>query len=348
MKIPLGPVRDTLPRRLTWILRRDMPIEVAIRNGNKGPRDAFEAWRGHSYDLVWFRSTAIYHWLGRPNLGPTVVDIDDLEDEKERQRALLWCGGGPSVGSLRVRDARRRWSRPASTPETGAGSSAAAAASVDRVVLASDAEVDLLGVNNCDVLFNTYDQPDHPAGRVLPQQPPTILFQGTFDYGPNVDGARWLATEIAPKIRSYLPGSKVRLVGKTVASVEALADPPEITVVGRVPRMEPELAAADLVAVPLRIGSGTRLKILEAFAHRIPVVSTRIGADGLAVDDGVHLLLADDPDSFARACARVVEDLELRYGLVDAAERLFREHYESKAARDRVREIVASAMGRGT
>ena len=109
-----------------------------------------------------------------------------------------------------------------------------------------------------------------------------MLLQGTFDYAPNVDGARWLVEELAPAIRTKLPDLQIRIVGKTTGSVDTLAEPPLVTVVGKVPRMEPELARADLVVVPLRMGSGTRLKILEAFAHRVPVVSTPLGAEGLA------------------------------------------------------------------
>ena len=71
--------------------------------------------------------------------------------------------------------------------------------------------------------------------------------------------------------------------------------------------MEPELAQADVAVVPIRYGSGTRLKILESFAHRVPVVSTTIGAEGLQVEHGVHLLLADDPEAFAAACERLAD-----------------------------------------
>ena len=215
-------------------------------------------------------------------------------------------------------------------------------------MLASEADVPLFGADNCDVVPNTYDRPDRPVGHDIPRRPPTLLFQGTFDYGPNVDGARWLVEELAPAIRTLLPDLRIRLVGKTTGTVDALDEPPLVTVVGRVPRMEPELAAADLVVVPLRMGSGTRLKILEAFAHRVPVVSTPLGAEGLAVTDGVHLLLADRPESVAGACTRLCNDVDFRRQLVDAAERLFKERYESKSARDRIQAMVGSLVGRAT
>ena len=98
--------------------------------------------------------------------------------------------------------------------------------------------------------------------------------------------------------------------------------------------MEPELARADLAVVPLRIGSGTRLKILESFAHRIPVVSTTIGADGLDVEDGVHLLLADRPEEFAQRLPTTHSRTgRSPGGCVDAAERRYLERYEWSTAK---------------
>ena len=121
--------------------------------------------------------------------------------------------------------------------------------------------------------------------------------------------------------------------------------PPAVTVVGTVPAMEPELARADIAVVPIRYGSGTRLKILESFAHRVPVVSTTVGAEGLEVVDGVHLLLADDPDAFAAACQRLLTEPDLRKRLVDAAEMLYREQFERSAARDRIQALVREVAG---
>ena len=92
--------------------------------------------------------------------------------------------------------------------------------------------------------------------------------------------------------------------------------------------------------VPIRFGSGTRIKLLEAFAHRIPAVSTSIGAEGLAVVDGAHLLLADDDDTFARACIRLLRDLELRHALVDEAEQLYLAQYQWSQIHARVAQVV--------
>jgi len=125
----------------------------------------------------------------------------------------------------------------------------------------------------------------------------------------------------------------------------SLDDRPAVTLVGQVPDMADELAVADLVVVPLRFGSGTRLKVLEAFAHRIPVVSTTLGAEGLGVEDGVHLLLADTSDGLAEACARLLDDEGLRQRLVERAHDLFRLHFTDEVVGAQVAELARRVAG---
>jgi glycosyltransferase involved in cell wall biosynthesis len=198
------------------------------------------------------------------------------------------------------------------------------------------------------VIPNTYGRPERSAGHEEVGDPPTILLQGSLNYGPNMDAVEWLIGEVAPKLWERVPGAEIRLVGNPAPGVQRWDRPPAVTVVGKVPDMVPELARADIAVVPLRIGSGTRLKILESFAHRIPVVSTTLGADGLDVRDGVHLLLADTPDDFAAACQRLLSDMALRKRMVDAAEALFLRRYEWSATRDHIQRLVREVAGRTT
>jgi hypothetical protein len=155
----------------------------------------------------------------------------------------------------------------------------------------------------------------------------TVLFQGTLRYPPNAEAARFLVGAVAPALRRLVPDVRVRLVGATTSALEALEDPPAVTLVGQVPDIAAELARADVVVVPIRFGSGTRLKVLEAFAQRVPVVATTLGAEGLGVEDGVHLLLADTAEGLAEACARLLADEGLRSGLVARGHELFVERY---------------------
>jgi len=343
--------------RTGWLMargRHHVPMEVAMRRRDTGPRQALTAWLNETgdikniarrpYDVVWFARATIYEWLGRPDLGPTVVDLHDLESDKERRRAeLMTAAGSDAVSRVRLALARsqarlnaRRW----------AAFEQSVATDVDRALLASAGDAQLAGLPHTSVLPNTFRRPASPAGKPEPASPPTFLFQGTFDYGPNVDGATWLVTEVGPRIRSVMPGAAIRLVGRTTPAVRHLDNPPDVVVTGEVPDMAAELARADVAVVPVRYAGGTRLKILESFANRVPVVSTPVGAEGLEAGDGVHLLVAESADDFAHACARLVDDLALRRRLVDNAESRFLERYESRVARDRIVSLVQELTAR--
>jgi glycosyltransferase involved in cell wall biosynthesis len=341
-----GPTHQ-LSWRAQWLVHRGIPLEVAMRRTDVAARLAFESWVAPRYDIVWFDRAATFDWMGRPHLGPTIIDLHDLEDQKARSRARI------------IRSGLSRGKRSAWLRETVAMAQArlnardwrqlqrSVADDVNRVVLCSDMDVRRSGLANAVVVPNTYERPERAIGHLEVGQPAVVLFQATFDYAPNIDAVDWLVTEVEPRLRARIPDVEIRLVGTPVPGLERHHRPPAVTVVGVVPAMEPELARADIAIVPIRYGSGTRLKILESFAHRVPVVSTTIGAEGLNVEDQVHLLLADGPDDFARACERLLTEPNLRKRLVDAAEELYREQYERAVARDRiealVREVVVDA-----
>ncbi|MGD0312705.1 MAG: glycosyltransferase [Acidimicrobiales bacterium] len=346
--VPYPQIGPSLRWRAAWLAQGRAPMEIVMRRSDTAPGAAFRRWAAERYDLVWFATPGTFDWLGRPALGPAVVDLDGLEGGKERRRARTmqssWSGDGPA-GLV------RRWLATAQTRLNARDWDAfqrSVAGHVDRVLFSSATEVHRSGLANAEVVTNTYPRPTRPAGRRGVGDPPVVLFQGTFDYAPNIDAAEWLVGEIAPRIRSLVPGVQIRLVGRTTPGLDRLHRPPDVTVVGYVPEMGPELARADLAVVPLRFGSGTRLKLLESFAHRVPVVSTAMGAEGLDVLDGVHLLLADDPDAFAAACEHLLLDLDLRQRIVDAAEQRYLERYESSVARDRIRQLATAVAGADT
>ena len=196
------------------------------------------------------------------------------------------------------------------------------------------------------MVANGYPAVAHPVGRPTVGTPPTVLFQGLLRYPPNIDAARWLAGEIGPSLRAQVPDVEIRLVGDHPPELDDLDDPPRVAVTGRVPDMAAELARADVVVVPVRYGSGTRLKILEAFAQRVPVVSTPLGAEGLGAVDGVHLLLGDTAAALADACARLLRDLPLRQELVSRAHSLFVEHFQSEVIEQEVADLARRVAGR--
>ncbi|MHB9034854.1 MAG: glycosyltransferase, partial [Anaerolineae bacterium] len=136
-----------------------------------------------------------------------------------------------------------------------------------------------------------------------------LVFTGKMDYRPNIDAAIWFTDTVLPLIRAAIPNVYVYFVGKNPSSaVYALGKQPGVTVTGYVPEIQPYLAAADCYIAPLRVGGGTRLKLLEAMACGLPIVSTNQGAEGLDVVSSTHLLLARSADAFAQAVVRVLSD----------------------------------------
>lgn len=162
---------------------------------------------------------------------------------------------------------------------------------------------------------------------------PLVLFTGTLSYAPNAEGLLWLLREIVPRLPAGLP---VRVVGPDPpAQARALAGT-RVELTGRVPAMAPHFAAASVIVVPILSGGGTRLKVLDGLASGRPLVTTTAGADGVAVRDGEHALLADDADAFAAAIMRLVGDRALAARLGAAGRALAEDVYDWRALGDRL------------
>jgi glycosyltransferase involved in cell wall biosynthesis len=151
-----------------------------------------------------------------------------------------------------------------------------------------------------------------------------MVFVGSMDWLPNVDGVLYFAREILPLIRRRRPGCSLAIVGRTPPpNITALAArDSRILVTGTVPDIRPYLWSAAVSIVPLRIGGGTRLKIYEAMAARIPVVSTTIGAEGLSVHPPIDIRIADTPQDFADRCLELLSNAEDRRQIAAAAEEM--------------------------
>ena len=328
------------------LVRPWLPFAVPIRE-RPAVQAALHSFVSGDYDLVWYFGLRAWLLAEASSAAPAVLDLDDLEDYKIRARLSV---PRPTAAPLAARlkdwaaaryseEEARRWRRLRHRT----------AGEVRSLVVCSQLDADRLGTQRSARVFvvpNGYPQVDVPARNRAPDAPPVILFQGTLRYPPNADAARFLVDGIAPAIWALIPDARIRLVGLTTPALADLDDPPAVTLVGQVPDIGVELARADLVVVPVRFGSGTRVKIVEAFAHRIPVVSTTLGAEGLRAVDGEHLLIGDDPESVARACARLLTDEALRTRIVDAAYDLFLTHFRRDRAEDAVRAVARDAVGR--
>lgn len=174
----------------------------------------------------------------------------------------------------------------------------------------------------------------------------TLLFFGRLDYFPNSDAIAYLTDEVMAPLLRRVPDARVRIVGTGDASAarEAARGHPAIDIIGEVPNIATEILAAAAVIVPLRVGGGTRLKIVEAMGAGRPIVSTTIGAEGLAVEDGVHVLLRDNGEAFADAAAQILQDPRRFESIGLAAKRLAESTYSWQAISESLRaELRAKA-----
>jgi glycosyltransferase involved in cell wall biosynthesis len=155
-----------------------------------------------------------------------------------------------------------------------------------------------------------------------------IVFVGSMDYHANIDAVTWFAKEIWPGLRRKHPNLRFTIAGRSPApEVRALASD-SVTVTGTVEDVRPFYAGPLALVAPLRVGGGTRLKILEAMAAGVPVVSTRLGAEGLEIEDGRNILLADTAGQFLTCIDRLISSSELRRGLSQAGHELVRKCYD--------------------
>jgi polysaccharide biosynthesis protein PslH len=165
-------------------------------------------------------------------------------------------------------------------------------------------------------------RPSDPA-----PDPNMVLFFGLLASVPNVDGLQYFVSDIWPRVRAARPSAQFLIVGARPAPELRALEGSGVTIVGPVDDLQSYLAKAAVVVVPLRLGSGTRLKILESWAMARPVVSTSLGAEGLDSVPGRDLLIADDPNAFAAAVLRILNEPELGTRLGAAARALVSESY---------------------
>lgn len=155
-----------------------------------------------------------------------------------------------------------------------------------------------------------------------------LLFVGSMDYFANIDGVRWFCERVWPELEAKHPDLDLVIVGRNPApEVKALASP-RVIVTGEVEDTKPYYRGATVAVVPLRVGGGSRLKILEAMAAGVPVVSTRLGAEGLELEPEKHLLIADSPEHFAQTVCALLDDWGKRRQIAQRAWNLVNERYD--------------------
>ncbi len=165
-----------------------------------------------------------------------------------------------------------------------------------------------------------------------PLEPMTLLFFGTMNYHPNTDGLHFFVTEIMPILKRQYPQLRLLVVGGASPDLITRFSSEDVTLTGSVEDVHPYIERAEILICPLRIGGGTRLKILEAMSMGKPIVSTSLGAEGIGVTNGQDILLADSPNDFAAQVGRLLDGAALRRELGSAARRLVEEQYDWRVA----------------
>ena len=182
------------------------------------------------------------------------------------------------------------------------------------------------------------------AGRPHDGQPRHVLFVGSMDYHANIDGVLWFTREVWPEVRRRYPGRRFIIVGRDPSpEVRALAAE-DVEITGTVRDVRPFYANAVAVVAPLRVGGGTRLKILEAMAAGVPAISTRLGAEGLEVEDELDILFADDAEGTISAISRIIDRPEDGRRIAEAARRRVCAVYGWSAIGARLYDIHAKAL----
>ncbi|GAA5527758.1 glycosyltransferase [Herpetosiphon gulosus] len=170
--------------------------------------------------------------------------------------------------------------------------------------------------------------------------PNTLLFTGSLDFRPNIDALRWFIQEVLPLIRAERPETKLMIVGRApTPAVLQLAQPGVIEIIPNVPSVQPYFNKAAVFVLPMRMGGGVRLKLLEALATETPLVSTTMGADGVTgLVPNQHCLLADTPAEFAQATLKLLRERQFAQGLAMAARRFVAANYDWQAITERLQQ----------
>jgi sugar transferase (PEP-CTERM/EpsH1 system associated) len=291
------------------------------------------------FDLTHVNQIMVWQYLPQPADVPVILCKDNVWADLAEVEAEAAAG----ILSRRIKqldaDRMRRY-------ET------AAVASSDHCVVVSEADAvlvrQLAPAAPMSVIPNGVDI-DYFRPSPETAERPHLVFTGAMGWPPNADAMLYFGREILPCIQSRFPEVQLFIVGlHPPEAVKALGQQPHVHVTGFVADVRPYMADASVYIVPLRSGSGTRLKILEALAMGKAVVSTRVGAEGLDVVDGRHLLLADEPEEFAAAVCDLLQDPTRRQALGQAGRALVEADYDWKAIAadlDRVYHQVVQPKG---
>jgi glycosyltransferase involved in cell wall biosynthesis len=304
-------------------------LDLGGRQAAPGDRERIQKMVA-KYDLIWVHGMEVANGLGIWRWPKTVMDIDDIPSSLHRQRLSQAATLSGKYWECRQEILWRRNEK-------------FLAERFDAICTCS--ELDRKALNGNEKFFVLPNGFDARSKNPLrnPGTPPQIGFVGTFKYPPNRDGVRWFIENAWPIILKKLPKARLRLAGE---AGEKYFNGQNIEALGWVPDMESEMANWSLAIVPVLVGGGTRIKILEAFSRKCPVISSSLGAYGHDVKNGHELLMADSPEDFATHCVRILNFPQEGERLAQNAWNKFLRSWTWEAQAGRIAEIVGKICGK--
>ncbi len=313
--IPVPPASKTLGAAL-GAMASPLPYIVSAHEDPAMRAAVSEALHAGSYDALHCDNISVVPAIPAVARVPKVFNAHNVE-------AAIW--------ERYLREERRTWMKPviASQLRKVRAYESRLPRLFDSCVVVSEQDGERMrryGFGTVHVVRNGVDL-DYYKSLADPAEP-HLLFVGSLDWRPNQDGLRWYLESIWPSIRAAAPWTKMTVVGRRPPPwVRALCAAKSVSLAADAPDVRIHLAEASVVIVPLRIGGGSRLKILEAMAAGRPVVSTKVGAEGLDARHNEHVLLADDPLDFAHVTVRLLNDPARRRALSNAGRCLVEREY---------------------
>jgi glycosyltransferase involved in cell wall biosynthesis len=282
-----------------------------------------------NYDLTWFFKLRTANYFTKSRWQKAVVDVDDLPSTMEKSSSN---GGSPylrlksQVRTFALRQHENRLDRR-----------------FDVLGVCSEDDRNRLGGGaNIHVIPNGIARPGILPPR-NPSLPPRIGFIGLYTYEPNLKGVHWFVQNCWERIKSEVPGVRLRLVGEATDGPLKPKDS-SIDGLGWVEQPLDEIASWSTMIVPIHFGAGTRVKVADAFSRKCPLVSTRFGALGYEVQNGQELLMADSPHDFAAACISLIKDPLSASAMAERGYNRFLEKWTWEAISPRVWEAAEDCL----
>jgi len=312
------------PMKLIRGLAGPTPVTVLNYTHNDVAELLLRTLNGDSFDVLQMESIHLFHYLEtiKQAKKPPAVVLDWHNIESELMQRYAESTTHVAKRFIAARTARLLQRLEGKAMHSFAAHTVVSERDRDRL-LSRDRQVKIHVIpNGVDTAAFQNETAAASTGRQ------TLLFVGSMDYHANSDAVLWFCREIWPQLAAEFPRADFKIVGRNPpASVQALASA-RIIVTGTVEDVRPFYQEAFAVLVPLRVGGGTRLKILEAMAAGIPVISTRQGAEGLAAENGREILLADTAEDMAESIRELLASPDLALRLRTAARSLVMKQYD--------------------